>query len=142
MADASTPTSDDAKDAMAALKLYVDLANSERQAIWARTAAMLVGNSFIINAINSEPEDWLIPFFSVMGFILCIVWAIMTCNGWSWFYWSMRGGKNLPVPTQFNPFANLTGLDVYRSDKIFLCTMAVIAIFAIMYAASLIHWVW
>lgn len=62
MADASMPASDDPKDAMAALKLYVDLANSERQAIWARTAAMLVGNSFIINAINSEPEDWLIPF--------------------------------------------------------------------------------
>ena len=37
---------------MAVLKLYVELVNSERQAIWARYATMVVGNSLIFNAIK------------------------------------------------------------------------------------------
>ena len=41
-------------DYLAALKFYVDLANSEKQAIWARHATMVVGNSLLINAIETE----------------------------------------------------------------------------------------
>jgi hypothetical protein len=46
----SAPTTEDtdparAIDPQTILKIYVDLLNSERQAIWARNGAMLIGNS-------------------------------------------------------------------------------------------------
>ena len=127
---------------MAALKLYVDLANSERQAIWARNAAMLVGNSFVINAIKSEPaktEAGLNLFFSVAGLSLCIVWGIMVWDGWGWFYKHMVAAKALPVPPQINPFADFKELGDWTTDRIFKCTMAVVIIFVLMYVASIVH---
>jgi hypothetical protein len=132
-----------ASDAMATLKMYVDLANSERQAIWARNAAMLVGNSFIINAIKSEPaksEAGLNLFFSVAGIAICILWAIMTWEGWTWFYKSIVDARKLPIVPQLNPFASYgKNFPDRHADTIFKCTMTVIVIFSAMYVASIKH---
>jgi len=63
-----------ADDSLAALKSYVDLANSEKQAIWARHATMVVGNSLLINAVR-DPQ--LSPVLNVIlsfaGLFLCIL---------------------------------------------------------------------
>jgi hypothetical protein len=66
-----------ATDRMVVLKLYVDLVNSERQAIWARYAAMVVGNSLIFNAISSAvnpggrtSETVKLPY-NAAGILLC-----------------------------------------------------------------------
>src|SRR4051812_33523823 len=90
------------KSAEATLKLYVDLINSERQAIWARNAAMLVGNSFIINAIKSElarSEPGLNLLFSLAGIAICGLWAIMTWAGWTWYHNLMLAAGKLTKST-------------------------------------------
>ncbi len=128
-------------DAMATLKLYIDLANSERAAIWSRNAAMLVGNSFIINAINSDAARASIALhlvFSFAGLIICVLWAIMTWNGWGWFYSYMRAANQLSLPLEMNPFAKLANI-LRRKDTIFVCTMLVIATFGMVYIVSLVH---
>jgi hypothetical protein len=128
-------------DAKATLKLYVDLINSERAAIWARNAAMLVGNSFIINAIKSEParsESGLNLLFSLAGIAICVLWFIMTWVGWAYSNKLMRKAEKLPVgDPQLNPF-KWVGPTTYR-DWILWCTMALIVLFALMYVASIGH---
>jgi hypothetical protein len=128
-------------DAKATLKLYVDLINSERQAIWARNAALLVANSFIINAIKSElarSEPWLNLLFSFAGIAICVLWAIMTSVGWEYHNLLMRKAQELPVaPQLLNPFSSV-GPDTYR-DLIRGCTMGLIALFAFMYVATIGH---
>ena len=47
------PTS--SPDEIAVLQAYIDLINSEREAIWARHNALLVANSLIIGALAISP---------------------------------------------------------------------------------------
>ena len=42
-------------DEIAVLQAYIDLINSEREAIWARHNALLVANSLIIGALAISP---------------------------------------------------------------------------------------
>jgi|SRR5712671_4614178 len=128
------------QDAMASLKLYVDLANSERQAIWTRHATMLVANSLIVTAARSDAArsgsgDAL--FLNGAGLALCIVWFIMIWNGYTWFYKSMEDGKSLPVDPSLNPFAGIPDISVRWKDVLFLCAVAVSVIFAAVYAHGL-----
>jgi hypothetical protein len=62
-------------------KAYVDLANSERQAIWARNASMLVANSFMLSAIANLHPAWLRDWFAVAGLILCVAWYFLMKRG-------------------------------------------------------------
>jgi|SRR5215208_4000875 len=65
-------------DAMASLKLSVDLVNSERQVVWSRTAAMLVANSFIINALGGLPESMILhTVIALSGILLCFIWEYL-----------------------------------------------------------------
>lgn len=123
---------------LAALRLYIDLSNSEKQAIWARHATMIVGNSLIINAIRTEPSTssnsiW----FNVAGLGLCVVWAIMTWVGWGWFYKAMQDSIKLVSDPLLNPFASFSNLASRRHDKVFICAMVVVGIFAFMYLIGL-----
>ncbi len=116
----------------AMLKIYVDLSNSERQAIWARTAAMLVANSFIINVIRIDPtksETCVNLLFSLAGILICAAWTLMTWEGWNVFERYAQDAKALKIPS--NPLAS--HLDPRSKDWIFLSIMSVICIFAFMY---------
>ena len=126
-----------ADDALAALKFYVDLANSEKQAIWARHATMVVGNSLLINAVRSDPFSWTNVSLCVAGLVLCILWGIMTWVGWTWFYKAMADANKLPIDPLLNPFSSFPNLGDRRRDKIFMCTMAVIVIFGLVYVVAL-----
>jgi hypothetical protein len=136
------PLQPSSADEMASLKLYVDLANSEKQAIWARHATMLVGNSLIVNAVRSDIaklEPMTTVFLNGAGLSLCIIWAVMTWTGWTWFYKCMAEGKKLNVP--HNPFKNIEDLPTIATrarDIIFICTMAVVVIFAAVYLVGLL----
>jgi hypothetical protein len=139
-ADPSAPKPLDKADAMAALKLYVDLANSERQAIWARHATMLVGNTLMLNAARpnaANPDAVSTLLFNGAGLLLCVVWALMTWYGWGWFYDAMEKGNALPVDKSLNPFANIPDISVRRKDSIFIFAMMVVAIFATVYFVNL-----
>jgi len=58
---------------------------------------MVVGNSLLINAVRSELDIATNLFLSLAGLFLCILWGIMTWDGWNWFYKSMADAKKLPV---------------------------------------------
>lgn len=131
-------------DRLAALRFYVDLANSERQAIWVRHSTMIVGNSFIVGAIKSDPAagpSWL----SGAGLCLCVAWAVITWVGWGWFYTVMRESKLVLSDPVLNPFAGIENLGRRRRDTVFICAMVVIAIFSSVYVADLSphfkHWI-
>jgi hypothetical protein len=130
--------------AVAALKIYVDLINSERQAIWARTAAMLVANSFILNAIRFQPGKveaagvGLNPFFGYAGLFLCLLWGIMTWHGWTYFHKCIVEGSRLPVDPCYNPLTKIKVID-RRSDTIFICTMLAVVTFVAMYVVTLVQ---
>jgi hypothetical protein len=125
-----------ATDKMAVVKLYVDLANSEKQAIWARQATMLVGNSILLSGISADKGSH--QLFNFAGLGLCVVWAIMTYSGWSWFYKVMQDAKELVPDPSLNPFAKIPQLARRLTDTIFLCAMAVVAIFAFVYVIGLV----
>jgi TRAP-type C4-dicarboxylate transport system permease small subunit len=90
---------------------------------------MVVGNSLLINAVRSELDIATNLFLSLAGLFLCILWGIMTWDGWNWFYKSMADAKKLPVDPLLNPFSSMPNLADRHSDTIFNCTMAMIVIF-------------
>jgi hypothetical protein len=124
-------------DLMASLKLHVDLANSEKQAIWARHATMLVGNSLIVNAVRSDTPTPTTIWLNAAGLALCVVWAVMTFSGWNWFYKALEDGKNVPVDPSLNPFASFQNIGRRRTDWILICAVSVVLIFASIYLVGL-----
>jgi len=139
MTNASPPPT--LNDYLATLKLHVDLANSEKQAIWARQASMVVGNSLLINAIELEKGSWIGSVLSVAGLFLCVLWGLMTWDGWGWFYKSILDAKKLPIPPELNPFSSLPHKDKgnRHSDTIFKCTMTMIVLFGLIYIAQFLR---
>ncbi len=128
-------------DATATLKMYVDIVNSEKQAIWARHATMVVGNSLILNAIKQvkleETLENTYRFFNFMGLLLCIVWLAIVCFGWRRCYQFMMDAKKLPACGAPNPFNEFPKFEYWILDPIFICAICVVAIFASMYAFGL-----
>jgi hypothetical protein len=61
----------------------------------------------------------------------------MTWVGWTWFYKAMADAKKLPIDPLLNPFSSFPNLGDRRRDKIFMCTMAVIVIFGLVYVVAL-----
>jgi hypothetical protein len=122
-------------DYLAVLKMHVDMSNGEKQAIWARHATMLIGNSLIINAVRSDAGTTL--FLNVAGLALCAVWAVMTWHGCGWFQKSLADGNKVPIAPAVNPFADFSNPYRRWNDSIFLCAMSVVVIFAILYVIGL-----
>jgi hypothetical protein len=124
------------QDALASLKFYVDLANSERQTIWTRHATMLVGNSLIVNAARSGGGDAL--FLNLAGLLLCLVWLVMICDGYRWFWKAMADSKNLGLGNPLNPFSGIDDIWAFWKDWLFLSAWAVVLIFGAVY----VHGLW
>ena len=100
-------------DHLAALKMHVDLANGEKQAIWTRHATMLVGNSIIVAALRSEHIDQSTTLFlNVVGLLLCIAWGVMAWVRWGWFHQSLRAGAAVPVERDLNPLKQFSSTSV------------------------------
>jgi hypothetical protein len=129
------PSPPQLSDYLATLKLHVDMANSEKQAIWARQASMVVGNSLLINAIEFEKGSWTGSILSIAGLLLCVLWGIITSDGWKWSYKPILDAKKLPIPPELNPFSSFPhkGKGDRHSDVIFKCTMAMIGLFGLIY---------
>ena len=75
-------------DEIAVLQAYVDLINSEREAIWARHNALLVANSLIIGALAISPaalwqNKWAALGMISAGAIISAAWLGITLEGWS-----------------------------------------------------------
>jgi hypothetical protein len=88
-------------DEIAILQAYVDLINSEREAIWARHNALLVANSLIIGALAMSPaalweNKWAALGMISAGAIISAAWLGITLQGWSAM---KRHAENSPRPT-------------------------------------------
>ena len=75
-------------DEIAVLQAYVDLINSEREAIWARHNALLVANSLIIGALAISPtalweNKWAALGMISAGAVISAAWLGITLEGWS-----------------------------------------------------------
>jgi hypothetical protein len=73
-------------DEIAVLQAYVDLINSEREAIWARHNALLVANS-LIGALAISPtalweNKWAALGMISAGAIISAAWLGITLRGW------------------------------------------------------------
>lgn len=73
---------------IAVFQAYVDLINSEREAIWARHNALLVANSLIIGALAISPtalweNKWAALGMISAGAIISAAWLGITLQGWS-----------------------------------------------------------
>jgi hypothetical protein len=73
---------------IAVLQAYVDLINSEREAIWARHNALLVANSLIIGALAISPtalwgNEWAALGIVGAGLLISAAWLGITLQGWS-----------------------------------------------------------
>ena len=91
---ASEPKTPSLSERLAALKMHVDVANGEKQAIWTRHATMLVGNSIIVQALvrPERIDHHTALLLNIGGLVLCIAWGAMTWVGWDWFHKSLRAG--------------------------------------------------
>jgi hypothetical protein len=138
MSDLPPPSSNTELPAKDSLKLYVDLVNSERQAIWVRHSTMLVAHAFLVNAASRGSDPTWILYGA--GLLLCFVWFVMTWSGWGWFYRMMEQGQRLGVnPPSSNPFNNIEDLTCRWNDALFICANLVIIIFICVYVLELCH---
>ena len=122
-------------DTQTSVRIFVELTNSERQEIWSRNAAMIIANAFILSA-SQAVNSGLVLVLAITGFAMCLLWAIMTWSGWVCFYMYMRLAASFPTPDGQNPFSEIMGdLDFKSRDVIFICSMLLIILFALVYVA-------
>jgi hypothetical protein len=113
-------------------KAYVDLANVSTHVIWARNSAMLVANSFMIVAFTGaelQAVQWTI---ALAGVAVCLLWLVMTCVGWSYFY---QRHDHVTKDTDIPPFVRRKWI----GDVIFICNVALILVFLIIYLVFLFY---
>jgi hypothetical protein len=136
---AAEPKPSNLSERLTALKMHVDMANGEKQAIWTRHATMLVGNSIIVAAARSPPIDpHTAQFLNIIGLLLCIAWAVMTWVGWDWFHKSLRAGASVQIEPLSNPFTEFQLANPTRCrDPIFIVAMLVVGLFALLYLNGL-----
>jgi len=131
------PTS--SPDEIAVLQAYIDLINSEREAIWARHNALLVANSLIIGALAISPaalwqNKWAALGMISAGAIISAAWLGITLEGWS----AMKRHADLTAKFASARFKHLpNALDETLCDRaqtnIHHLVLLVIAIFMLMY---------
>jgi hypothetical protein len=120
-------------DHLATLKMHVDLANGEKQAIWTRHATMLVGNTIIAGARSGHAGVLL----NILGLLLCGAWLWMTWVGWDEFHKSLSAGAAVKVERDLNPLAEYSTLPPRWRDPIFTVANVVVVIFALIYVVGL-----
>src|SRR5262249_35843297 len=133
------PKTPSLSDRLAALKMHVDVANGEKQAIWTRHATMLVGNSIIVQALvrPERIDHHTALLLNIGGLVLCIPWGAMTWVGWDWFHKSLRAGAQIKIEPMSNPFSELSN-PTRCDDPIFVVAMVVVGLFAVLYLFFLI----
>jgi len=114
-------------DSDAIFRAYVDFANTATNVIWARNSAMLVANSFLIIPLTSKVRSNLQRWIAVGGILVCILWLIMTLEGWRYYY-EMHKYIAAAAPAGTFQFPQGFGRDI-----IFLCTVALIFVFVAIY---------
>ena len=131
------PTS--SPDEIAVLQAYIDLINSEREAIWARHNALLVANSLIIGALAISPtalwqNKWAALGMISAGAIISAAWLGITLEGWS----AMKRHADLAAKFASARFKHLpNALDETLCDRaqtnIHHLVLLVITVFMLMY---------
>src|SRR6478752_3772961 len=126
-------------DEIAVLQAYIDLINSEREAIWARHNALLVANSLIIGALAISPaalwqNKWAALGMISAGAIISAAWLGITLEGWS----AMKRHADLARKFASTYFKHLpNALDETLSDhaqtNIHHLILLVIGVFVLMY---------
>src|SRR5437868_13752607 len=65
---------------------YIQLINSERQAIWQRFTAMILANSFIITFLLRDTFQGVAFAISGCGLAISTMWLVMTVRAWIHFF--------------------------------------------------------
>jgi hypothetical protein len=124
---------------------HMALINSERQAIWQRFTAMLIGNSIILNFLAAGPSPGR-PWYEVIigawfGIVLCVCWWRLSKAGWKYIGTlqatanRLQWDKNAPW---LNPFHQLFEWEKSRREPIYFWTRIAIAIFMLLYVLIII----
>jgi hypothetical protein len=108
---------------------YLSLINFERQALWQRYQAMLIGNSIILTIISTfltKPPADSKPFLALtkyevyaaltFGTVLCVAWGIMTWYAWGAYDEFVEGGKKFiwdKLTGSTTPFQKINPLNTY-----------------------------
>lgn len=90
----------------------VQIINSERQTVWQRYAAMVVANTFLLNAIiRASPGKQFL--FAVCGLVLCVTWFFVTAVPWYYYDAMVKQAAKFRwagYPTNINPLSEGTVL--------------------------------
>ena len=126
-------------DEIAIFQAYIDLINSEREAIWARHNALLVANSLIVGALAISPtalweNKWAAFGMIGAGAIISAAWLGITLQGWS----AMKRHADLAAKFASTRFKHLpNALDDTLCDpaqtNIHHLILLVIGVFVLMY---------
>jgi len=126
-------------DEIAIFQAYIDLINSEREAIWARHNALLVANSLIVGALAISPtalweNKWAAFGMISAGAIISAAWLGITLQGWS----AMKRHADLAAKFASTRFKHLpNALDDTLCDpaqtNIHHLILLVIGVFVLMY---------
>ena len=121
---------------------YIQLINSERQAIWQRFAAMIMANSFLIGFLSKDNTTGIAIAVAGCGLAVSISWLLMTIRAWTHFYrlyqaaqafsWGALPGIN---PARID----LPGSYTWWRDIVFLSALATISVFLILYVGLMYH---
>lgn len=126
---------------------HVQKLNVEKQLIWQRYTAMLLANSVLVGLLGVN-LDSLGPGSSnlregicVLGIVLCVLWLVVTFNGWE------IAGRRLKAAARFEwpGFPSPIGTRLYPEwtgiwDWIRNCAVAAILVFVYFYIALLWEW--
>jgi hypothetical protein len=115
---------------------YIQLINSERQAIWQRFAAMIMANSFLIGFLSRDNTTGVAIAVTGCGFAVTIFWLLMTVRAWVHFFRLYKAAQAfswLAFPGINPTLIDLPGSYTWWRDIVFLSALATIAVFLFLY---------
>lgn len=120
----------------------VNMINVEKQLIWNRYTAFLVGNTIVFNLLSKDISDRFIKVGAcIFGVILCLMWYLITYIGWLNLTSRINRTRAFIWNKYINPleFGTTPGISSgKRSDIIRNIAFCVIVLFAFVYLAVLL----
>lgn len=117
--------------------------SSERNAIWQRYTAMLIGNSIVLAFMGGPtPSRYRAVVAAFFGIVLCVLWLGMTMSGWRVFRMRVQLALQFTwvnLDARINPFSVTTEYEAgLYGGWIYRFALYTIVLFGILHAGVLI----
>ncbi|TSC77767.1 MAG: hypothetical protein G01um101429_970 [Parcubacteria group bacterium Gr01-1014_29] len=123
--------------------VHANQISSERQAIWQRYTAMLIGNSIVLAFMGGVTSSrYRAVVGALFGIVLCLFWYGMTKSGWRVFRMRVQLALTFAwtnLDSRVNPFSVTVEYEAgHFGGWLYRFALATIALFGILHAGTLV----